>query len=163
MTGIEIYESLPIGVFLLIFIGCFYYALLTKFCQVPQRILRYFYDKKRLTFHPVGAIIATLYMRGCWNRQTGTFEVRVSNDVWVQVPFLAPIKGHSQMAVPFYSCKNALRFLFYCILLSKIPGFQPNRMLLSALFPILAKTGVLSPILWGTARWLCPFILARTL
>ena len=30
------------------------------------------------------------YMRGCWNRQTGTFEVRVSNDVWVQVPFLAP-------------------------------------------------------------------------
>ena len=31
-------------------------------------------------------------MRGCWNRQTGTFEVRVSNDVWVQVPFLAPRK-----------------------------------------------------------------------
>ena len=30
------------------------------------------------------------YMRGCWNRQTGTFEVRVSNGVGVQVPSLAP-------------------------------------------------------------------------
>ena len=29
-------------------------------------------------------------MRGCWNRQTGTFEVRVSIDVGVQVPSLAP-------------------------------------------------------------------------
>ncbi len=28
--------------------------------------------------------------RGCWNRQTGTFEVRVSNDVGVQVPSPAP-------------------------------------------------------------------------
>ena len=27
----------------------------------------------------------------CWNRQTGTFEGRVSIDVWVQVPLLAPI------------------------------------------------------------------------
>ena len=30
------------------------------------------------------------YMRMCWNRQTGTFEGRVSTDVWVQVPLLAP-------------------------------------------------------------------------
>ena len=29
-------------------------------------------------------------MRACWNRQTGTFEGRVSYDVWVQVPLLAP-------------------------------------------------------------------------
>ena len=29
-------------------------------------------------------------MRMCWNRQTGTFEGRVSTDVWVQVPLLAP-------------------------------------------------------------------------
>ena len=29
-------------------------------------------------------------MRACWNRQTGTFEGRVSTDVWVQVPLLAP-------------------------------------------------------------------------
>ena len=29
-------------------------------------------------------------MRQCWNRQTGTFEGRVSYDVWVQVPFAAP-------------------------------------------------------------------------
>ncbi len=29
-------------------------------------------------------------MRVCWNRQTGTFEGRVSRDVWVQVPLLAP-------------------------------------------------------------------------
>ena len=29
-------------------------------------------------------------MRQCWTRQTGTFEGRVSNDVWVQVPFAAP-------------------------------------------------------------------------
>lgn len=30
-------------------------------------------------------------MRVCWNWQTGTFEGRVSTDVWVQVPLLAPI------------------------------------------------------------------------
>ena len=35
-------------------------------------------------------------MRVCWNRQTGTFEGRVSRDVWVQVPLLAPKYG--QMA-----------------------------------------------------------------
>ena len=29
-------------------------------------------------------------MRVCWNRQTGTFEGRVSYGVWVQVPSLAP-------------------------------------------------------------------------
>mgnify|MGYP006912199416 CR=1 FL=1 len=29
-------------------------------------------------------------MRVCWNWQTGTFEGRVSNGVWVQVPSLAP-------------------------------------------------------------------------
>ena len=29
-------------------------------------------------------------MRLCWNRQTGTFEGRVSADVWVQVPSTAP-------------------------------------------------------------------------
>ena len=29
-------------------------------------------------------------MRVCWNRQTGTFEGRVLQDVWVQVPSLAP-------------------------------------------------------------------------
>ena len=28
--------------------------------------------------------------RSCWNRQTGTFEGRVSTDVWVQVPSTAP-------------------------------------------------------------------------
>ncbi len=33
-------------------------------------------------------------MRVCWNRQTGTFEGRVSIDVWVQVPPLAP-KSHN--------------------------------------------------------------------
>ncbi len=32
-------------------------------------------------------------MRVCWNRQTGTFEGRVSKDVWVQVPLLAPISS----------------------------------------------------------------------
>ncbi len=30
-------------------------------------------------------------LRVCWNRQTGTFEGRVSTDVWVQVPLLAPL------------------------------------------------------------------------
>ena len=34
-------------------------------------------------------------MRVCWNRQTGTFEGRVSKDVWVQVPLLAPLKDFS--------------------------------------------------------------------
>lgn len=33
---------------------------------------------------------AKLNKRVCWNRQTGTFEGRVSRDVWVQVPLLAP-------------------------------------------------------------------------
>ncbi len=35
----------------------------------------------------------------CWNRQTGTFEGRVSYGVWVQVPSLAPkkCKGSRQM------------------------------------------------------------------
>ena len=33
-------------------------------------------------------------MRGCWNRQTGTFEVRVSYGVGVQVPSLAPEGSH---------------------------------------------------------------------
>ena len=41
-------------------------------------------------------------MRGCWNRQTGTFEVRVSNDVGVQVPSLAPKPDkHRMMLVGF--------------------------------------------------------------
>ena len=31
-----------------------------------------------------------LAMRECWNRQTGTFEGRVSHGVRVQVPSLAP-------------------------------------------------------------------------
>ena len=31
-------------------------------------------------------------MRVCWNRQTGTFEGRVSNDVRVQVPSSAPYR-----------------------------------------------------------------------
>ena len=40
-------------------------------------------------------------MRGCWNRQTGTFEVRVSYGVGVQVPSLAPRKKGTAKAVPF--------------------------------------------------------------
>ena len=36
-------------------------------------------------------------MRVCWNRQTGTFEGRVSYGVRVQVPSLAPI-SHGKMA-----------------------------------------------------------------
>ena len=38
-------------------------------------------------------------MRGCWNRQTGTFEVRVSIDVGVQVPSLAPNHGRWRKAI----------------------------------------------------------------
>ncbi len=30
-------------------------------------------------------------LRVCWNRQTGTFEGRVSYGVWVQVPSPAPV------------------------------------------------------------------------
>ena len=40
-------------------------------------------------------------MRVCWNRQTGTFEGRVSKDVWVQVPLLAPMKETSEKEVSF--------------------------------------------------------------
>ena len=59
-----------------------------------------FFWKKGLTNHFLSAIIlkqsgipiAKMKMRVCWNWQTGTFEGRVSTDVWVQVPLLAPIK-----------------------------------------------------------------------
>ena len=44
--------------------------------------------------------------RGCWNRQTGTFEVRVSNDVWVQVPFLAPEKAGFKRGLSFSFCAD---------------------------------------------------------
>ena len=47
-------------------------------------------------------------MRQCWNRQTGTFEGRVSTDVRVQVPFAAPSsvdkiddKGSNGVDTPF--------------------------------------------------------------
>ena len=40
-------------------------------------------------------------MRGCWNRQTGTFEVRVSYGVGVQVPSLAPSKKGRPIGRPF--------------------------------------------------------------
>ena len=57
-----------------------------------------FFWKKGLTNHFLSAIILKqsgtttnkIKMRVCWNRQTGTFEGRVSKDVWVQVPLLAP-------------------------------------------------------------------------
>ena len=32
-----------------------------------------------------------MFMRICWNWQTGTFEGRVQYCVWVQVPLFAPI------------------------------------------------------------------------
>jgi len=34
--------------------------------------------------------ILDAFLRVCWNRQTGTFEGRVSYGVWVQVPSPAP-------------------------------------------------------------------------
>ena len=37
-------------------------------------------------------------MRMCWNRQTGTFEGRVSTDVWVQVPLSAPNKRNQHLS-----------------------------------------------------------------
>ena len=57
-----------------------------------------FFWKKGLTNHFLSAIIlkqsgipiTKMKMRVCWNWQTGTFEGRVSTDVWVQVPLLAP-------------------------------------------------------------------------
>ena len=39
-------------------------------------------------------------MRMCWNRQTGTFEGRVSNDVWVQVPLSAPKQYNPNQIFP---------------------------------------------------------------
>jgi len=39
-------------------------------------------------------------MRECWNRQTGTFEVRVSNGVRVQVPSLAPKQYNPNQIFP---------------------------------------------------------------
>ena len=38
-----------------------------------------------------------MYLRVCWNWQTGTFEGRVLHDVRVQVPSLAPIYPIPQM------------------------------------------------------------------
>ncbi len=61
----------------------------TVFC-----ILKIFLKKQNLWLTnktSYGNIIKS-QMRMCWNRQTGTFEGRVSNDVWVQVPLSAPEK-----------------------------------------------------------------------
>ncbi len=44
-------------------------------------------------------------MRVCWNRQTGTFEGRVSIAVWVQVPSLAPKPQHESVVVFLLSPK----------------------------------------------------------
>ena len=46
-------------------------------------------------------------MRVCWNRQTGTFEGRVSIDVWVQVPSLAPEKSVDFKKSTLFSAKFA--------------------------------------------------------
>ena len=66
-----------------------------------------------LTFGLLNDIISNAiiskYMRVCWNRQTGTFEGRVSYGVWVQVPSLAPPGwAWTQFAFRF-------SFLFYSI------------------------------------------------
>ena len=45
-------------------------------------------------------------LRVCWNRQTGTFEGRVSQDVWVQVPSLAPFK-------------SSVKTIFLCVFLKQ--------------------------------------------
>ena len=57
------------------------------------------YNKKIYCFYLTSLELYDImfkYLRVCWNRQTGTFEGRVSKDVWVQVPLLAPKYG--QMA-----------------------------------------------------------------
>ena len=43
-------------------------------------------------------------MRGCWNRQTGTFEVRVSYGVGVQVPSLAPKMSDRHLPIAHFLC-----------------------------------------------------------
>ena len=49
-------------------------------------------------------MIQRLNMRACWNWQTGTFEVRVLYDIWVQVPLPAPNKRTVHWAgLLFYS------------------------------------------------------------
>ena len=71
----------------------------------------------------VGCYNEMRYMRGCWNRQTGTFEVRVSNGVGVQVPSLAPKLGDRLLPISQFLCsvgglnplKQLCRFLgFAC-------------------------------------------------
>lgn len=52
-------------------------------------------------------------MRSCWNRQTGTFEGRVSTDVWVQVPSTAPSDEDSSFEGSFF-------IIMLCALNSKI-------------------------------------------
>ena len=81
------------------------------------------------------------YMRGCWNRQTGTFEVRVSNGVGVQVPSLAPKIQGRRMPTLYFLCsvgglnppKRLCRFTgFACsnydkYLCAAKPGFKVPR------------------------------------
>jgi len=55
-------------------------------------------------------------MRVCWNWQTGTFEGRVSDGVWVQVPSLAP----QERAV---IRKGITALLFYGILIWNSAGY----------------------------------------
>ena len=49
-------------------------------------------------------MIQRLNMRACWNWQTGTFEVRVLYDIWVQVPLPAPNKRTVHWAVLLFIC-----------------------------------------------------------
>ncbi len=76
-------------------IGEIIFFMLTNFLEKISIFLKKGVDKLIFICYNIKAIGNTdkiKQMRVCWNWQTGTFEGRVSTDVWVQVPLLAPIK-----------------------------------------------------------------------
>ena len=89
-------------------------------CNVAfGRVLKIFQEisKKVLTNPLLSDIILKqsidAAMRVCWNRQTGTFEGRVSTDVWVQVPLLAP-KTYRENGRSFFVGAHSVRLCQCC-------------------------------------------------
>ena len=78
-------------------------------------------------------------MRVCWNRQTGTFEGRVSYGVWVQVPSLAP----SRTPLACERCPFFIFEHFFEHFLSKQDKIYITPMLQIVEFPIMLTLFVL--------------------
>ena len=84
-------------------------------------------------------------MRGCWNRQTGTFEVRVSNGVGVQVPSLAPSKKTRHIVAGLFTWLGRYGLAPLVFALAKTIGFDRSQSYGASLNLSSVKTGVQVP------------------